>query len=151
QGTLLMARSTVEGNAALGSGAQGGGIASESGTLNLNNCIIRNNQASAGGGIYLLNGNLTAINTTLSGNTALTGGGLFLRDGNASVDLLNCTVSGNRATALSLQGGGGIYADVGSGLLLLNLNSCTIADNVADGGGGGGLLLYGLPDSESSV
>ncbi|MCC6606747.1 MAG: CSLREA domain-containing protein [Anaerolineae bacterium] len=89
----------------------GGAISSSStGTLTLDNTIVRNNSSPThGGGVYLTGGTLNVINgSEVTGNTAV------------------LHTSGN---------GGGLYTSQGT----INLTDSTVADNSAQFGGGIGL------------
>jgi CSLREA domain-containing protein len=89
----------------------GGAISSSStGTLTLDNTIVRNNSSPThGGGVYLTGGTLNVVNgSEVTGNTAV------------------LHTSGN---------GGGLYTSQGT----INLTDSTVADNSAQFGGGIGL------------
>ena len=129
-GTMTIVNSTVNNNQALIGGffpPDGGGISNDVGTLTIQNTTISENTAAGyGGGVYNVGsvGSLTAINSTIRGNTASGGGGIF---GGATI--INCTISGNRATFE----GGGIF---GGG----TISNCTISGNMTTVGhsrGGG--------------
>jgi len=129
-GTMTIVNSTVNNNQALIGGfflADGGGISNDVGTLTIQNTTISENTAAGyGGGVYNSGsvGSLTAINSTIRGNTGSGGGGIF---GGATI--IDCTISGNRATFE----GGGIF---GGG----TISNCTISGNMTTVGhsrGGG--------------
>jgi len=107
------------------SGAPGGAIRVNLGTVVLNDCSLSGNRSDANGGAISNAGNLTLNGSTLSANTASgNGGGLF----NAStVTLNNSTLSGNTATS----SGGGLYNATTATLL-----HATLALNSATSGGG---------------
>jgi hypothetical protein len=126
-GTMTIVNSTVNNNQALIGGffpPDGGGISNDVGTLTIQNTTISENTAAGyGGGVYNV-GSLTAINSTIRGNTGSGGGGIF---GGATI--IDCTISGNRATFE----GGGIF---GGG----TISNCTISGNMTTVGhsrGGG--------------
>jgi hypothetical protein len=126
---LTIDRMTLTG----GSAIKGGGVYSDSGTVNLiNSKVSGNTAASNGGGIYSDSGTVNLTNSTVSGNPASYGGGMFAAYG--AVYLTNSTVSGNSA-ALS---GGGILTFGGA----VYLTSSTISDNSA-GDLGGGVFAFG--------
>ena len=126
-GTMTIVNSTVNNNQALTGGffpPSGGGISSDVGTLTIQNTTISENTAAGyGGGVYNV-GSLTAINSTIRGNTGSGGGGIF-----GVATIIDCTISGNRATFE----GGGIF---GGG----TISNCTISGNMTTVGhsrGGG--------------
>lgn len=113
----------------------------------LRNCTVSENNSVNGGAIAnLSNGgniDLTLDATTLSRNTArFSGGGIssdarFSFGGIVSVELTNCTLSGNSALD-----GGGIFCDGReNGSVSLFLNSCTLTANSASNNGGGIAIL----------
>ncbi|HXQ69000.1 MAG TPA: choice-of-anchor Q domain-containing protein, partial [Pyrinomonadaceae bacterium] len=109
-GTVNIINSTIANNAATTGG--GGGIANEiNGVLNVINSTISNNTAiQSGGGITSIAA-VTIINSTVSGNkTNLNGGGIDTTDPAASLNLINVTITDNRADFEnnSTGGGGGI-------------------------------------------
>jgi CSLREA domain-containing protein len=120
------------------SGASGGAIYKESGTLIINNSIVRNSSGSNGGGIISEFGNLIINNSTLSSNYASSNGGgiYFYGSSDAELTITNSTISGNTAQ----RSGGGLY--VGQNVNLINT---TVAFNIArdDKGGGVGTFLNG--------
>jgi len=98
--------------------------------------------ATFGGGISHPTGYLKVSNCAITANTATAGGGIF---NNGTLDLTNCTVSGNQATntaAAEVEGpnvvvasnGGGVYNDTNGNL---GVNSSTISGNTATDLGGG--------------
>ena len=121
--------------------ASGGALNAASGTLNLNNVILSDNQVnnSISPGFSGLNGgaisnNGATINITnsaiinnsvttndITSNVRGSGGGLFI--GSGILTLNNVTVSGNSA----IRGGGGVFANGGT----LNINYSTIANNTS--------------------
>jgi CSLREA domain-containing protein len=143
----------------------GGGIfLSGSGTLTIEDSSLRDNTVTDGDtGIGVLGGGLAALNTasqvflvrsTLSGNAAIHtgnsqahGGGIY---DSGSLDIENCTVSGNSASSVSgTASAGGIgYSDPGSGPggIFKNL---TLAGNSAPTGSG--LEISGNLDLRNSI
>ncbi|GGA17693.1 choice-of-anchor Q domain-containing protein [Okeania sp. KiyG1] len=140
--------------------ADGGGIDSEYGNLNIINTEIINNQAVGdladgnpqfqenfgddpdGGGVSIRNGQLNVVDSTISGNK-VTGG---LSDGGglygwySDITVTNSTISGNAVEGTAFGSGGGIYNRHGN----TTIANSTIADNStfmtsgvgsADGGG----------------
>ena len=108
-------------NAGTGAPTGGGAVYRYGGTLNVINSQFINNigpasgQDSAGGAIYSVGvGTTTVVGSTFQGNQASDGGAL----GNlgASVDLVNDTIQGNKATGTGGNpgnggNGGGVYMD----------------------------------------
>jgi predicted outer membrane repeat protein len=101
---------------------QGGGIYISGGHIvTLNDCVIKDNQATDGGGIYS-DGDLYMYGCTVSGNSATQyGGGIYNR---GTLYMCNCTLSGNTASL----GGGGIYNDMSADIMS---QYSTIASNQA--------------------
>jgi hypothetical protein len=109
-----------------GKGSYGGGVAN-AGTLQMNECIVRNNSASSSGGVWN-EGTLTMKNCTIESNTcSYAGGGVA---NNRTLTMENCTVSNNTSTFMTHDGGG--IATWGTA----TIKNCTITGNTADYGGG---------------
>ncbi|GAB1543448.1 hypothetical protein NUACC21_61220 [Scytonema sp. NUACC21] len=116
----------------------GGGI-NNSGTLILNNSIVRNHRAEYGGGIYN-QGNITVNNSTISDNSAagpgLGGGGGIYNQGNVTIN--NSTITNNSESGLGGNGGGGIH-NAGGVVTVnhsnINNNAASASSNQARGGG----------------
>ena len=135
-------------------GVYGGGI-KNSGTLTLDNSIIRNNSVISanrydvypsnrrmGGGIYnlgtlTLNRSIVSNNSLEIRNSFVSGGGIY---NTGTLEVNNSTISSNSAYA-----GGGIY-----NLGTVNVNNSTISGNTAVGGSvsgygsGGGIYNNGI-------
>jgi hypothetical protein len=140
-----------------GSGANGGAIYNDHGTLTLSGVTVSNSTASFGGGIYNDgrspgSATLTILNSTISGNTTnfADGGGIYsfagMSGGSATLNLTNSTVSGNKARG----NGGGIFSDGPSGATTVTITNCTITNNRANNqndnfGQGGGLAFASTP------
>ncbi len=132
----------------------GGGVANEDGTLNLNRTTVRGNHAEMGGGLYNTGGKLNLDRSTAERNsTDLWGAGVF-NTGNGNMKMTGGALRDNRAlnnggglenitgTAylhdVSVRGntaieGGGIRQTIGS---TLRLRSTEVRDNIAVSGGG---------------
>jgi fibronectin-binding autotransporter adhesin len=136
----------------------GGGIASDS-NLTLATCSIINNAASeGGGGVYIGGAVGTFTDCTFTGNMSGTGGGAVRLigatatfssctfSGNSSANyfsavsftdssgtMTNCTISGNTTTATGF-GSVGLY--ITSGIKVLAISSCTIANNTSTNNAG---------------
>ncbi|MDY6987932.1 MAG: DUF4347 domain-containing protein, partial [Thermodesulfobacteriota bacterium] len=130
-GTLTMVDSTITGNTAVGADsgqwAYGGGIFTDSAcTLTLSGCLINENSATGGDG------------GSMDGGAAY-GGGLSCpkEDATGTIDVVNCTISGNSvfpgsgSMGTGNANGGGIYAETDH-----RFSFCTIAGNSARYGGG---------------
>ena len=108
-------------------GDYAGGIYVRAGcNLNLSNCTISGNYATAPGGGILIESTAmgTLASCTISGNTGVDGGGLEV---SGAVAMTNCTIYGNTANTGI---GGGLH---GSGSIV----NCTICGNSAKDFGGG--------------
>jgi hypothetical protein len=77
-----------------------------SGETTILNSVISGNSAYRGGGVYNAR-TLNVFNTTISGNTAQFGGGIYF-DPSLDSSVVNCTITGNRATT-AVSGGGGVF------------------------------------------
>ncbi len=119
--------------------APGGGIYINIGAiLNATNCSIKNNSAADyGGGICNYGGSMTVTSSTISGNsTNRQGGGIFGYDDTSTI--ISSTISDNTSS----NNGGGIFVAGTS-----TISSCTISGNHCDSGDegnimGGGINLY---------
>ena len=118
----------------------GGGI-KNSGTLILDNSIVRSNNSIftplankllSGGGIYNT-GTLEVSNSTLSGNSSIIGGGI---SNQGTLIVSNSTLSSNQASQRNSARGGGIY-NIGTAKVLNSTfnNNIVIANAGAYGGG----------------
>lgn len=104
----------------VGSGTSlGGGIYSDTGNMNLINCIVAGNQAissvgsggggsyTGGGGISVYSGSLTMANSIISSNvisgSTITGGGVFLYSQAQNASLVNCTLAYNNPEAFNSE------------------------------------------------
>lgn len=106
------------------------GILAISGTVVVDNFVVRNSISMNSGAIYIVNGNFTLSRSTLRNNTATSNGaGIFLDNG--VLNVVNSTISGNQANSY----GGGVYVANSSGASATIRNS-TIAYNRAYAGGG---------------
>ncbi len=162
-GTATMTRVTVTGNAAGTESGSGGGLYN-GGSLLMTDCLVVDNSAQVAGGIASggsleltrttvadnvawdgggggvlvtgLGGTITAC--TISGNSCLgSGGGIF--HGGGDLTVASCSISGNSS---DYEHGGGIAAFAGGPDLppadyLLDVVSCTLANNEAGEEGGG--------------
>jgi CSLREA domain-containing protein len=144
--TIAISGLTIS-NGKTASGGFGGGIRSLS-NLTLTNCAIVNNEAvgnvagGAGGGVQLLSADGLFTGCTFSGNTAGNQGGAINYQGNGghTLQLTNCTVSGNTANGSGL--GGGIANISSSGSSTLAVVNSTIASNTSATDNGGGIVTF---------
>ncbi len=119
-GTLLIQRSTISNNSAIGAGAAGGGMSRSTMIIGQQEARIEdstisgNSATGSGGGIISSNNHLeqqtfSLINSTVSGNSAGgAGGGFYNLDGTSGVQF--STISNNSAAA-NLGGGLATYGD----------------------------------------
>lgn len=78
QGTLVVADTIIQMNAAKGDGGLGGGIFNDQGQVTLSGCLVTDNDAKGfGGGILNSGGRLILQATRVTKNDASNGGGLF--------------------------------------------------------------------------
>ncbi len=120
-GTVTLSNLTISNGVAQG-GARGGGIRkANAGTVNVTNCVIKDNVSQAsGGGVAIGVGTLNLTNSTVNDNEAdFIGGGIVVGSGTANIT--NSTIHNNLAD----HGGG-----IGNGGTTKVTNS-TISDNVA--------------------
>jgi RHS repeat-associated protein len=139
-GDLVLDTVTVIDNQATGANSTGGGVAvigiGSHPTLQIIDSTITANSAAKGAGVSVDSANATIVGSTIYANstsTAATEGGGLRQVGESTIDVLNSTISGNKATT-----GGGIHTS-GSGNVL-KLTNVTVADNWGDTGGG----IYGV-------
>lgn len=135
RGTLTLRRVIVTDNTSSSTGADGGGIVNDNGTLQLISSQVTQNRSTqrSGGGIYNEFGEVILTNSTVSGNEALSGGGLYNFGNDASMTLDNSTVEGNTAAS----SGGGIS---NGGTMLLLTNGSQVRKNTATAANGGGIF-----------
>jgi hypothetical protein len=117
RGSCQMVDSRVTGNSASG----GGGICNYANFLILRSTVEKNKAFYVGQGILNWNGQLTMVGCAIVSNVCQNcnaGGGFYVSTG--IVNLVNCTISGNRSDT-----GGGIQNYRGTILL----DSCTVAGN----------------------
>ncbi|NEQ76160.1 MAG: DUF4347 domain-containing protein [Okeania sp. SIO2C9] len=134
-GTVSINNSTISSNLVntteLGYRGDGGGV-NNKGTLNINNSTISDNSAvfgGSGGGVNNdFNGMANIINSTISGNRANYGGGIHNKYG-GSIGIINSTISGNLASS-----GGGIH----------NSDTVTVSNSTISNNRGGGIFHNNL-------
>ena len=122
--SVLLENSVLDGNS---SDKEGGGLAVQDGSIEVDGCAFTANAATKGGGMAIWNTTATIRASQLQGNIATgiagtsRGGGMFT-GGGAAVDVVSSVFFANAASA-----GSGIYADAGAGPL--SLLHCTMAGN----------------------
>jgi len=135
-GTLTASYVTIEDN----KNGYGGGLRANGATVELENCIIRNNSASGestgyGGGIYVYNSStLKGSNLTVSNNSSLYyGGGIYAADSTLNLES-GCVVDNNKNEDAKNGYGAGIYM---KGKSTLTGKGLTISNNISKYYGGG--------------
>ena len=117
----------------------GGGIAINGTTVNINNSSVANNTATGiGGGIFNANGTLNITASAIYGNTGSQGGGIANGGTPSVLNVTNSTISGNTSTG----NGGGIFTNA-----QVTVRNSTITNNLAMGDGistgiGGGISNF---------
>ncbi|MEX2316830.1 MAG: choice-of-anchor Q domain-containing protein [Pirellulales bacterium] len=134
-GTATIARTTIAGNVAQGSGGSGGGIWKRAGSLTVTESTINSNFARGnGGGINSDAASLSVLSSTISGNSTVNdGGGLWIQTGaGQSASISHSTVAFNRARSYysGLGAGGGFLT---SGSTIVSLTNTVVANNVHAG------------------
>jgi hypothetical protein len=126
-GMLTVARATLSGNSASGSG--GGIYNADNGTVTVTNSVLSGNSAGgSGGGICNARyGRVTVTNSALSGNSVGGSGGGIANAYQGALTVTNSTLSANTAES----SGGGL---VGSGTTTTVLNNTIVAGNQAADG-----------------
>ena len=119
-----MAKLTILG----GKGTSYGGGVANAGTLQMTECIVKNNSASGSGGGVWNEGTLTMKKCTIESNTCMYAGGGV--GNNRDLTMENCVVKGNTSTFMTHDGGG--ISSWGTA----TIKGCTVTGNTADYGGG---------------
>ena len=119
-----MAKLTILG----GKGTSYGGGVANAGTLQMTECIVKNNSASGSGGGVWNEGTLTMKKCTIESNTCMYAGGGV--GNNRDLTMENCVVKGNTSTVMTHDGGG--ISSWGTA----TIKGCTVTGNTADYGGG---------------
>ena len=111
------------------SGNAGTAITYQGGTYVLLNCAITSNDGKGawGGGVLCADASVEIENCTITGNTSGSGGGVMCAG--ARVKIENCTIAGNTS-----ESGGGVAVRDGAAVAF---RQCQIRGNVADVRGGG--------------
>jgi predicted outer membrane repeat protein len=133
-GKSLTLRNLTIANGTAPSGAGGGGVYVNVGTLIIDRTTFSGNTATTGGAVYLKDGTLDIDHSSFSGNSATSGGAVYVDSGTVTVDgssFLNNMASGGTGE------GGGIYVLDGP---------LTVGQGVFDGNSaqvGGGICYIG--------
>lgn len=107
----------------------GGGVYVNGGSIWLRDCTINNNSGLFGGGIACIAADVRLGNCIITANRGiLLGGGVYMQS--SDLGLVNCLLAGNSAYSAPSVGGSAIFQILGS----LDIQTCTIADNVAPSG-----------------
>jgi len=149
-GTITFDGLTLDGNDRPSSG-RGGLFYIVSGaghTVLIDNCDVKNGNATDGGAVAMNNSDLVIIrNSTLSDNTASDrGGGFFCETGTCQV--INSTISNNAAGTGATGGGGAIDNSTGA---LTIINSTLVNNTTAAGSTGGGLRVGASVTMKNSI
>jgi hypothetical protein len=133
--SLTVIDSTFSDNTVTGTGASGGAIWHDTGTLIVSNTTIFSNSASyAGGGIGLSGGTTSIYGSTIAENSATDPGGCFgggVRNFNGTLTIEDSVVRDNRVSGGNSYGGG-IVNDGRT-----TLNRATVSGNSSDYRSGG--------------
>jgi hypothetical protein len=142
QGFILTVQNSVISNNTAAAVSQapgaGGGILAVTGSVNIVDSTIANNNAIEGGGVAAVANQFAQLmsvrteRSTIRDNQATTGAGIK-GTGGASIILFDTTVSGNSATGA----GGGIHQEGAQQPLGVQLHNSTLSGNTAGGAGGG--------------
>lgn len=130
-------------------GTGGGGILANGNSLQINSCVISDNQAEYGAGIYANDIDLDVENSVISGNVGqgddAQGGGVYYASAKArKLKIVSSTIDGNSASfsagGILLYGGVPIRSSA-------EIIDSTISDNTTDNttsdpGGGAGLDIF---------
>ncbi|MCH8218147.1 MAG: right-handed parallel beta-helix repeat-containing protein [Planctomycetes bacterium] len=118
----------------------GAGILIQNAAVKFKNCNIHHCVAGFGGAVANLAGSPSFVNCQINGNRSqVYGGGLYAYEG--SINLTNCLITGNASNQADTAGGSAIHSLGGS----LDLECCTVADNVAPQGKAIVSLSWGFP------
>jgi CSLREA domain-containing protein len=133
-GNLDIFRTEITGNelppGGGGQTSQGGGVFNI-GDLDIEQSLIANNFATRGGGISNTNeGSIEILNSTISGNKALGGGGGIRNVANGQIDIAFTTITGNRANE---PGGAGEANRQGGGIQNLSPARVSIGGSIIAG------------------
>ncbi|NJK68908.1 MAG: hypothetical protein HC941_22430 [Microcoleus sp. SU_5_3] len=114
----------------------GGGIFNRE-NLKISNSNIRNNTAANGGGISTVSGTLDITDSAIDSNTSRGVGGGIQQQGNAIVNITNSTINNNTSNS----NGAGIDANPSPGGFAVTVTNSNISGNTSNNGSGGGISL----------
>lgn len=140
-GTLTITNSSVFSNTVTTNGYTGGGLYNESGTVTISGSAFTYNSANNGGGIASNGGSLSLTSTDVTTNTLTTNGhgaGLYAHN---ALSITGGSISGNTAVGQNAMGGG-LYFD-GTGTATINGTQITTNRLTTYGGIGGGIACTG--------
>lgn len=130
-------------------GTGGGGILANGNSLQINSCVISDNQAEYGAGIYANDIDLDVENSVISGNVGqgddAQGGGVYYASAKArKLKIVSSTIDGNSA---SFSGGGillygGVPIRSSAEIIDSTISDNTTDNTTPDPGGGAGLDIF---------
>lgn len=120
----------------------GSGLYLENASLQISNCILKNNFSMNGSGIYAVNSQPVIKNCSFLQNRVFLGSGAGASLSGCTVTIENCVFSENRATHFqsSAEGAGGLSIIDGSDI---SIHNCVFYNNT---GGGGGAIASAFSD-----
>ena len=126
---VALARTRIENNRAIGSGADGAAFFGDSVQFNMFDSSVTGNSADDDAAIYFTGGAATFTNTTVSGNAAHDDGAGILAVQSSTVDVQHSTIANNTADVNGVGVGaiGGLFAASGS---TITADHSIIAGNV---------------------
>ena len=122
---------TLRDCAVLNNAGGSGGGAVNSATMRVTNCTFAGNRSTGNGGALRNVGDLVVTNSTFNSNTAVSSGAIasFANSGPAmTLNIINCTISGNTASDTSFGTGGGI---LNGNLSTGTVSNTIVANNTA--------------------
>jgi parallel beta-helix repeat protein len=151
--SLLVVSNTIQGNSAMGTLGEGGGVDLSYANSTLVNNTIRDNRASNSGGGVSIQGGADLSDNVIEGNTVnWYGGGVYLIDSDAPSDTSTLTanvIRGNNAEGWGYPGrGGGVCLRLSDGVtltrnLVQNNEAHQGSSGLGDGAGGGIYMEHG--------
>jgi hypothetical protein len=143
----VISHSRISNNQGQGEWGAGGIMLYNNSNANISRCNISDNSiyhdfGGSGGGIKIRDSHPTITGCTISDNYGDGRGGGIDMLGSSSLDISNCTITGNVLSPyeLAFDNAGGGIASQGSDL---TVTQCTISYNVGGNYGGGGIWISG--------